>query len=1490
MKKMKTKNKCLVTSLAIIAMLMMSLGVKAQNVTIGPDNGNIITGVAGGNTADSGTGRGMGSMWRHEQLALMVTTSDIANLTSGGELADPSCAIDKFEFTHNENGQIITEPKRLIIGAGQTQTFMVVSLPKGYRITGYRLVLQPNIYGTIRLHPENPANTTGKSWEIGEDDTMCFYETKPWSEGSPYGGNTHSNQLTCEPHLAVATCEADGSTRMQNNNSTNRSKEYVIERTSMSPDDMSNQLYFFFASSGNNRNTPYQYAVSIISFELRFTAQGTFEAEVTPSSSSTEAVSLVESPFSTSKIDIGKLEPQQAHDNATPPNYFTVYGYNYANVRDLIAYNYLYEENAVANGAPSASAGNKTIYPVVVDGKGAYAFGNGTYYVEPPVSIQYGTGQNVKEAPIGFRVVGAEFSCEWGTKSPAKDVPIPDVCKISVSYDGTNYLNDNLDFVQTNSDNAFQWQVDEYGNLYTGDPYRHYLSCFGTGATRILSLGSSATGNDAKHNLKILDGDPKRIVYHSSKEEEAEQITVHIGSTTQEDLRLYDLDGNRRIDDADVALATGQDYYLYYIRIQEGNDYHLRGYVSRDPDNYNNNRATATTVGSHNISQPSFYPGEYELIIYNEKGVEKTRISVDENTAGTAATKYTLTGLNNDALKFGIEGLTGNEIVETENGVEKRYTCDQALVRITLMLEALNPYIDKMDIVCNDIPEDPEQEEPNLEITQTFTSDDFSVSGGKFIFYVPEDYSREPLLFSFKNLYSKYGDETYYNDDETLQKKGNGRYSFVTSDYFKKVSGNKRTKQQLMDLGMSEAEALEWPVNNGLYDTPNYQPNIGSNGPEAGKDNFYPYTMKVNTSTAGTVRFRFNNADQLEGNHTGEAVLEEYPFSVDTYLNNYPNPDAATPATAEFKQCKLNANPGLNQHSGIYYVFTADETRYNIAPTTAWQHRYYAFYRMDIELRAKTFKPNLSWTKIYDQTFYTDKNGNTKEDSMWGLKLDVADTENGQKVQGYLTYQEIIDNVLGREGVYFKDQDECDAFNAKLPGAVAAGASVPADYQTRVGSPAAGSTLTDAEAKAYNAKLEGSVTTADWKIEPIETILSTTTNPKNAPESMAQILYVDGTPLYAMLNSSQNSVVKKLEDLKALLPANSLVILPENTKSLLNNVAFETTGESQTRSFSAGKDIVLTDKQPFFSPYKIQVDAANKAIYRREQSGPNTFKLVDHATVVLPFTLSVSGGKHTNRDDKGNLTDDGFAFNLRTLKKLRTPVNNNYYEGDGYFDLYTKDEENKDVTQTKANQPYMVEVVQGESDDYSFIATQYGAVIEPTPSVTDEGKGIGVKNFESVIEKNLPNAAHLTSYGTYSGSKIPIGNAIYYFNKDRFYCSTILRGKYTEVNVRPFRAYYATAGSVSATAKMTGFTILYDLFSDDGGITTSLTETSKPKVMTISTDKGSMMISANEDIQVKIMNVNGVNVNAFQMNAGEQRQVNVPSGIYIVNNTKILVK
>ena len=709
----------------------------AQNVTIGPNNGSLITGQAGGNLDDSGIQRGMASMWVHEQLQLTMTTSDIANLTSAGELQDPSCAIDKMTI----NGE-----ERLIIGAGQTQTFMVVSLPKGYRITSYRLVLQPNINGNVQLHPGRT------SWAIGSDDRMKFYETPAWSSGSPYpNGNdltTHSTTLDCSDYIAVATA-SDGSTEMRNNNDENRNKEFVIARTNNSTVPMTNQLHFFFARATS------QYAVSIKSFEIYFTAQGTFDADVLPAESGA-AVSVLQSPFSTSKMDIGAVTWNET---------LNVWRYDFANVRDLIAYNWLYQKDAISGGKPTEGiATNKHIFPVEVDGKGAYAFGNDTYFIEPPTTIHTSTGA---EAPIGYRIVGATFDYKWGTPTQGGSKSISNGYQISVTRTSsggwgqpqtttTYYLNDNLDFVQLTDENPnpFVWQVDEFGNLFTGTEYKRYLACFGEGDRRIISLSSSASGHEATWNLKVDNNG--RVYYYSD----------------------------------------GQNYYyLHYIMRQEGSTDHLRGYVTKNYDTNSNDIASASSTGSHNITIPSFTPGAYTLEIFGTNPDTPVKTVTVNGTAN--ADIYELSGLNNDAVKFRISGLDSDK---------------QALVNVTLKLEALNPYIDKMDVVCHD-DINPQTNKPTLELSQPFTASDFSVSGGRFIFYVPQDYSDDLLTFTFSSLYSHYGDNTYYTGtpDQTNE---TARYSFVTSDYFKKVSGNQKTQAQLQALGMPEEEAAQWTQNN----------------------------------------------------------------------------------------------------------------------------------------------------------------------------------------------------------------------------------------------------------------------------------------------------------------------------------------------------------------------------------------------------------------------------------------------------------------------------------------------------------------------------------------------------------------------------------------------------------------------------------------------------------------------------------------------------
>ena len=1267
MKKKRLTNRTL--SRWILLLLMLVTGTTqgvAQNVTIGPNNGSLITGQAGGNVDDSGIQRGMASMWMHEQLQLVMTTSDIANLTSAGELQDPSCAIDKMTF----NGE-----ERLIIGAGQTQTFMVVSLPKGYRITSYRLVLQPNIHGTVQLHEGNA------SWAIGTDDQMSFYETPAWSSGSPYGNNTHSTQLNCPDAIATATA-SDGSTTMQNNNETNRNKEFVIARTSS---DMTNQLHFFFARGSS------QYAVSIKSFEIYFTAQGTFEADVLPAESG-QAVSVLRSPFSTSKMDLGAI---QWNDD------LNVWYYDYTNVRDLIAYNWLYQEGAISGGKPTEGvAENKHIFPVEVNGKGAYAFGNDTYYIEPPTTIHTSTGA---EAPIGYRIVGATFDYQWGTETQGGSKSISNGYRISVTYNRqTYYLNDNLDFVRT--DSPFTWQVDEFGNLFTGTEYKRYLACFGEGDQRIISLSSSASGHEATWNLKVNNNG--RVYYYSD----------------------------------------GQNYYyLHYIMRQEGSTDHLRGYVTKDYNTNSNDIATASSTGSHNITIPSFTPGAYTLEIFG--------------TDTADANVYELTGLNNDAVKFRISGLDSDK---------------QALVNVTLKLEALNPYIDKMDVVCHDAI-NPDTNKPTLELSQPFTASDFSVSGGKFIFYVPSDYSDDLLTFTFSNLYSHYGDNTYYTGtpDQTNE---TARYSFVTSDYFFPVNGN---------------------GNGGLYDNA-YNPDA-------------LYTTKVFTSTAGNIRFKFNNAEELSASGgTGTRTLIEYPFSVSEYLGGYSDPDGSG-KTGQFISCQLRADAAAGtQNTGIFYVFTADETRYNIAPTTALQHRSYAFYRMDIELRAKTFTPDFKWKKIYPATLY-DKDGTDAEDSMWGLTLDTSDTEvvDGEtvKMESYLTYQEILDAI-----------------------------------------------------------------TADIN-----------NTAKETASSMKQILYVDGTPLKAMLNSSQNSVVKKLEDLKKELPANALVFLPKNTTSTLDNVAYMTT----SGAFRAGKDIILTDKQPFYSPYDIQVDAANRATYTRLLTQPDFGQAVN-ATVMLPFTLALENGLHTNDDGKCSF----YVSSMVTNAQMATEGSSSVNYGTAYFKPLT-------TSVTVANKPYVIKVESidesvSNGNKISFIATQKGSSIVKTPASVTESvfSGSFIKGETAKAKYNDDNF-DFTNYASYSGGKFDraVSENVFYFSKNKYVdLHTLYPGTLQYLMSYPFRGVYTYTASAGAKL-MNGFFISYNLDEmEDAGFATRLEQLGTKADMMIRSGKGFITITATADQKFTIRSLNGMSYKNVSVSGGNTTTVNLPAGIYLVNNTKITVK
>lgn len=288
-----------------------------------------------------------------------------------------------------------------------------------------------------------------------------------------------------------------------------------------------------------------------------------------------------------------------------------------------------------------------------------------------------------------------------------------------------------------------------------------------------------------------------------------------------------------------------------------------------------------------------------------------------------------------------VSGLNNDAVMFTVEGLSS--TISPALVSIDLSMQALNPYIHSLDIVSHD--------DHNNELTKTFTADNFAVRGGHFVFNVPESQTGT-WWFSFENLRSSYADETYYDGTGT----GKVRHSFVESEYYKATPS--------------------------LY-AADYSPNSD-------------YTKKVYVDVAGTEPFYFNNLDVL-GNTSGATDSKyfiEYPFSVEKYKN----PDHGE--AGKFEKFTLTEKEEKNA-----FLFVSDETRYNIAPTTATDHRYYAYYLMDIELLKKTYQPAVTFTKVYDKTFIEgSKEGNLP--SFWGVK--VTTTENNENgTYGYLDLADI---------------------------------------------------------------------------------------------------------------------------------------------------------------------------------------------------------------------------------------------------------------------------------------------------------------------------------------------------------------------------------------------------------------------------------------------------------------------------------------------------
>ena len=1187
----QTKKRRWYRTIVLLFLLCLYGHTQAQNVTISPKTGKLMAAL----TEDHEVGfqNGWSSLWRHDQLPLSLTVADYPDLTPSGELKRPA-------------GNIAIENNELVLLGGMTRNlYMEVSLPKGYRITGYTLVMKNNLNGK-----------TVRGMKLGKVTKKMYETNKDFNLGS-----------------AKTTSEQIGEYNEE-------TKEYTIKRTSMTKDDMGNQLYFCLDKGNANA----YFGVTIKHFELHFTAEGDFTEHVAPVSVSDiqSPVSYYEMPFTTSKLDIGPIKPNSKNGSKT------YYSYNYKNVADLTANMIIYQQDAINAKKEAADvAASKHISAFVMDNKTHFGLGNDTYFVETPTTATTKKGDNLL---LGYRIVGAKFNCAY-----AKDRNYS-TFTVSCKYKRKTYYLTAGGSTSTDATQAAEWIIDDYGYMRIGNTY---LQVNNSGAI-------SVTPNKNMASVVRRDGN----------------------------------------------------------NIRQGNNYLRLGSGRKLVFGSSNSAAHASNVGTITISKGA----PYALNIYDKTGkniVHKIEIK-NANDAGT----YELKNLNNDAVKFEVSGLTGTD--------------KQAVVSVDVTMQALNPFIHSIDIVCHDWAD-------AHPMTQTFTANDFSVRGGKFTFYVPEDFSvkegqQQPCKFTFENLYSLYGDKTYYAGTEK-QKDGNARYVFIQSPYDQNFKG--------------------------LYDAA-YDPNAD-------------YKQKIKALVSGTKAFRFNNADELGNNSTSPDIkyFNEFPFSKKAY-------------SGEFKELSL-----MKDGSEVRYLFTADETRYNISPATATEHRSHAFYVMDIQLVLKQYKPKFTWVPIYTSTCYQ-KNGKDVEKPQYGLKLGTTEMGESGKM-GYLTVDQINKILLNDNEI--------------------------------LGS---GSTPRPAEIKS--------------------------------PE---QVLYVDASDLMTVVYRKATIEGGKddLDQAMSLLGKNALFYLPENLAPAKNNFATKTgTGE-----FRACKDIVITDKKPFYAPYDIRVDAAQTATYTREITVPKNGKAT-FASVMLPFTLSINNdGVHANEDGSCKFRLSKMNENsCITLSQNEASKPNNYKAKAKFIPLTG--------TSTKANTPYMVEVLSAPtSDKISFIATQKGSDVVASTSMANDTylfKGEAAKGKIGQYDVNF------TNYGSYSGKKLNKNRKIFYFSGNMYLCSKNLDAKFPWLYVYPFRAFYEYTGGADAK-DLSGMSVIYDDSQDEA---TGIANLQHRPNLAVQAGNGTITFAATVDSKVNIYTVTGTLASSVNVKAGSTETINVPAGMYVINGVKVIVK
>ena len=298
----------------------------------------------------------------------------------------------------------------------------------------------------------------------------------------------------------------------------------------------------------------------------------------------------------------------------------------------------------------------------------------------------------------------------------------------------------------------------------------------------------------------------------------------------------------------------------------------------------------------------------------------------------------------------------------------------------------------------------------------------------------------------------------------------------------------------------------------------------------------------------------------------------------------------------------------------------------------------------------------------------------------------------------------------------------------------------------------------------------------------------------------------------------------------------------------------------------AVRDIVLKDQQPFFTPYDFSTKTW-QVKYTRE--GTNGKALVSDATIVLPFSIKLDEKGHPYTSADVVNTDITFR-NITGFGETMTPTGT--YQGEPVTYAFTAD--GVTTGQAKANTPYHINNGNGVGFEFSVKDAQF----EATPcSGTDE---VTVSDMTNTV-------GDWTAHGNYHGLKIKDTDAdwsgAWYFASDYYWCASKL-STYSDVNIRPFRAYYVTTGSTPAKVSVMG--VAYNR----NDVVTGISSHASNDGLQVATGNGFISVKADSPTPLRVYSVAGQLVADGSLAAGESRSVNVPAGVYVVNSVKVVVK